>query len=161
QNTADAAALAAAMDLSGTDDPATVRTNGRNSAQTVAVANLGNENAATFNSQRDVTFGRQTWNASSGKYVTQWGDAYTPYNVVKVTASRTQQGPIGAAPGADQRLPLFFAPVLGINNADVNATAVATFQPRDIMLVLDYSGSMSYDSRFMRKDLLGQATIEN
>lgn len=36
----------------------------------------------------------------------------------------------------------FFAPVLGANQYNMQASAVATFQPRDIMLVLDYSGSM-------------------
>lgn len=161
QNAADAAALAAAMELSGTDSPQTVRTNGRSSASAVANANLGPEQSVIFNANRDVQFGRQAWNPTTQSYTFQWGDQYTPYNVVRVIASHQQQAGVGSAPGADQRLPLFFAPVLGVKNADVGASAIATFQPRDIMVVLDYSGSMSYDSRFMRMNLLGRTTIEN
>lgn len=44
-------------------------------------------------------------------------------------------------------LPFFFAPVLGSDNFEVTAEAIAMYQPREIMLVLDLSGSMSDDSR--------------
>jgi len=38
--------------------------------------------------------------------------------------------------------------------------SVATCQPRDIALVLEYSGSMCYDSQFRSINLLGQPAIE-
>ena len=40
------------------------------------------------------------------------------------------------------------------------AKAIAIYQPRDIALVLDYSGSMCYDSQFRNIYLLGQTAIE-
>ncbi|MDA1053481.1 MAG: VWA domain-containing protein [Planctomycetota bacterium] len=53
----------------------------------------------------------------------------TPLNAVKVVADRNNA-------------PLFFGNVLNQHAFNMQASAVATFQPRDIMLVLDYSGSM-------------------
>jgi Mg-chelatase subunit ChlD len=46
---------------------------------------------------------------------------------------------------------LFFAPVLGINNASIRAVAIATHgggAPRNIMLVLDVSGSMRKEGKW-------------
>lgn len=42
-----------------------------------------------------------------------------------------------------QNAPLFFGQVLRNTSFDMQASAVASLQPRDIMLVLDYSGSMN------------------
>jgi len=162
QNNADAAALAAAQELSGVDDPATVRTNARQAAYDVVVANVGgNANNANFDPAQDVVFGKLSWNSGTQSYTYQWGDQYTPYNVVKVFARRQLRPP---APGSqavlDQRLPLFFAPVIGESKASLETNAIANFQPRDIMVVLDFSHSMCYDSQFYRLDLLGRASIE-
>lgn len=55
---------------------------------------------------------------------------------------------------------LFFGGVLGKGTFDGTAQAIATYQPRDIALVLDYSGSMCYDSQFRNISLLGKAAIE-
>ncbi|MDZ4782883.1 MAG: VWA domain-containing protein [Planctomycetia bacterium] len=55
---------------------------------------------------------------------------------------------------------LFFARVLGRDNFDAAAESIATFRPRDIMLVLDYSASMNDDSEFKSFSLLGQAAVE-
>ncbi|MEX0820108.1 MAG: VWA domain-containing protein [Pirellulaceae bacterium] len=52
-----------------------------------------------------------------------------PLNAVRVVADRTD-------------VPLFFGKAFNRQAFDMRASAVATFQPRDIMLVLDYSGSM-------------------
>ena len=38
---------------------------------------------------------------------------------------------------------------LGKDSFDLQSTAIAMYQPRDIMLVLDFSGSMSDDSQFV------------
>ena len=43
-------------------------------------------------------------------------------------------------------LPFFFGRVLGRNTFDLQSSAIAMYQPRDIMLVLDFSGSMNDDS---------------
>ncbi len=56
---------------------------------------------------------------------------------------------------------LFFARVLGRDNFDAAAESIATFRPRDIMLVLDYSASMNDDSEFQSIATLGRATVED
>lgn len=58
--------------------------------------------------------------------------------------------------------PLFFAKVLGQNTFNLTAMAVAQYQPRDIVLTLDLSGSMNYDStwRGFRENGLSQAYVE-
>jgi hypothetical protein len=56
--------------------------------------------------------------------------------------------------------PLFFAPALGTDSFDLSAEAIAMFQPRDIMVVLDYSSSMNDDSELKQSEALGQAAIE-
>lgn len=58
-------------------------------------------------------------------------------------------------------MPLFFAPVLGTENFSVSASSVATYRPRDIVVVLDYSASMNDDSELKSMDALGQSAIED
>mgnify|MGYP000371466788 CR=1 FL=1 len=53
-----------------------------------------------------------------------------PLNAVKVVSDRVDT-------------PLFFGKIFNQHDFDMRASAIATFQPRDIMLVLDYSGSMN------------------
>jgi Flp pilus assembly protein TadG len=162
QKNADAAALAAAQQLSGTLDPSTVRANACLAAQNVYIANVGGNAAhAYFDPNQDVLFGQSAWNSQSQTYTYNWGNQYTPYNVVQVFGRRIvrQPDPNYNYP-LDQRLPLFFAPVLGQNSASIQTSAMASFMPRDIMLVLDFSHSMCYDSQFYRLGLLSQSQIE-
>jgi Mg-chelatase subunit ChlD len=49
--------------------------------------------------------------------------------------------------------PFFFAKIFGQQMFDVQAQATANFRPRDTMLVIDLSGSMSYDSQLDRSNL--------
>jgi len=151
-NAADASALAAAMEMTAAN-PGDVLTNVEQAALEVAAANpAGDYEGVQLNpADGEVEVGRRTWNQSTGEFDYLWGAAATPYNVVKVTASRG---------GADS-LPLFFAPVLGHNTADLRVSAIAGFQPRDLMLVLDYSGSMNDDSELKSIDKLPQADIED
>ena len=156
QCAADAAALSGAMELSGTDDPALVRANAnREIIQTAAMYRAGDRSSVTIDPAADITFGKLVWNATSQNYSIQWGLDATPYNVVKVRAMRTTSA------GGDNRLPLFFAPAIGSQNADVGAEAIATFQPRDIMVVLDFSGSMNDDSCLGAISKLGRSAVES
>ena len=156
QCAADAAALSGAMELSGTDDPALVRTNAnREIMQTAAMYRAGDRSSVTIDPAADITYGKLVWNATSQNYSIQWGLDATPYNVVKVRAMRTTSA------GGDNRLPLFFAPAIGSQNADVGAEAIATFQPRDIMVVLDFSGSMNDDSCLGAISKLGRSAVES
>ncbi|MBA4018997.1 MAG: hypothetical protein C0483_17650 [Pirellula sp.] len=68
-------------------------------------------------------------------------------NAIRVIANANQQ-------------PLFFGNAIGSSNFSVRGTSIATYQPRDIGMVLDYSGSMAYDSQFRNINLLGQSAIE-
>lgn len=163
QNNADAAALAAAQELSGVDEPAAVRVAARQAALDVVIANSsGNAANANFVPDQDVVFGHVTYNSQTQTYTYQWGDQYVPYNVVKVFGRRQTRPPDPLTQVVvDQRLPLFFAPVLGESKASLETFAVATFQPRDIVVVLDFSHSMCYDSMFYRLALMGRTAIEN
>jgi len=58
-------------------------------------------------------------------------------------------------------MPLFFARVLGQDTFQISASSVAMYQPRDIVLVLDLSGSMNDDSEFGAINALGQASVED
>ncbi|MBI2825229.1 MAG: VWA domain-containing protein [Planctomycetia bacterium] len=57
--------------------------------------------------------------------------------------------------------PLFFARVLNTNSFNATAQSVAMHQPRDIMLVLDFSASMCYDSQFRQIPTLGRSLVES
>lgn len=56
--------------------------------------------------------------------------------------------------------PLFFARVLGRDRFDTTAQSIAVYQPRDIMLVLDFSGSMNDDSELKSISTLGRDAVE-
>lgn len=156
QSAADSAALSGAMELSGTDSPSVVRANVREAVLAMgALHRSGERSSVTFDPINDITFGKVVWDSQAQKYQYFWGESYTPYSVVKVRAMRT------SGSGANNGLPLFFAPVLGSNYADVGAEAVATFHPRDIMLVLDFSASMNDDSALRAINTLGRTYIEN
>ncbi len=156
QAAADAGALAGALELSGIEEPATVRANATAAIlETAALHKNGNQSTVTVDPSTDITFGRMSWNSSLNKFKIDWGDSFVPYNVIKVRAMRI------SSVGGDNRLPLFIAPVLGSRHADVGAEAIATFQPRDIMMVLDFSGSMNDDSCFGAIGKLGRSYIEN
>jgi Ca-activated chloride channel family protein len=117
QRSADAGALAGARDL----------INGRSdaiaSAQQFAQLNDAGTHHLT-NGEVQVEVGH--WDKDSLLFQK---DA-EPLDAVKVTSQR-------------QNAPFFFGKALGHSNYTTQATAIATAQPRDIMLVLDISGSMA------------------
>lgn len=162
QKNSDAAALAAAQQLSGMLDAATVRANAETAAYNAVVANVGGSpQNAYFNSSQDMVFGQVTYNAQNSTYTYNWGNQYYPYNIVQVFGRRELRPPDPVTGQVlDQRLPLFFGPVLGDGAATIQTSAIATFAPRDIMLVLDFSGSMCFDSQFYRLGLIPQSQIE-
>lgn len=161
QSIADSAALSAAMELNSSNDAAVVRTNAYNAARDIAaMQSAGGQSQFYVDESQDLQFGRMDWNASTQTYTYSWGNQYTPYNVVKVTARCDQRPSANGAPGANQQLKLSFAPVMGQSYAAVSASAIASFQPRDFALALDFSGSMNDDSTFGAISKLGQSNIE-
>ncbi len=57
--------------------------------------------------------------------------------------------------------PYFFGRIFGKSTFAVSGQASATYQPRDIVLVLDYSGSMNDDSELGSISVLGRTTVES
>lgn len=57
-------------------------------------------------------------------------------------------------------VPAFFGRVLGREKFQIRAESVAIFQPRDIMLALDFSASMNDDSELSAISALGKDAVE-
>src|SRR4051794_15457016 len=58
-------------------------------------------------------------------------------------------------------MPFFFGKVLGKDTFTISSSATAMFQPRDIMVVLDYSASMNDDSTFASIGKLARSVVES
>ena len=131
----DAAAKAAAQELSRTQDIRTAIRVGSN----VAAANTVNNTPLRL-SDSDFTFGRSVEDTGSGKFV--FRNSGIPTNSVQVVGKRIN----GSLDGA---VPLFFGNIFGVPTFQPEATAVATFIDRDVVLVVDRSGSMLEDGKFI------------
>ncbi len=81
-----------------------------------------------IDSEINVEMGR--WDDDSRSF----SPGSNPFDAVRVTASRGD-------------VPSFFAGICGYNEFQIQASAIATFEPRDIMLVLDLSGSMNDEDK--------------
>jgi Mg-chelatase subunit ChlD len=131
QATADSAALAGASGLTYSQQEARLRATeyaGKNIVDGTPVALLPG----------DIEIG--LWDAATHVFTPVSPSSQVAPHAVKVIAHRSQDH--GTA------VDLFFAKVFGKNTADVSASAVAVFGSRDIVVVLDYSGSMCTDSHF-------------
>ncbi len=137
QAAADAAALAAAQRLVG--DPS-----GKKSA-----VELAREAAEEFSAMHnawgnkiqlgsgDIVFGRSAYNPNTQKFT--FRQANNGLDSVRVTTRRSRDSAAGA-------LALSFANVFGISHTNLQAQAAAVLIPRDIAVVIDLSGSMTWDS---------------
>lgn len=128
QGVADAAALAGVRELVA-DDLA----GARNKAVEIVSSNSVVGSPIAVDMADDIEFGR--W--ESGSFTA----AQTGANAVRVTVRMTHDSPNGA-------LPLYFAPILGIDAINVEVTGIATLANIDLMLVLDRSGSMDDDTQY-------------
>lgn len=150
QNACDAAALAAVMEIShAAQNAAPGVTNIDAYALQQArlkAAEVAAYNGAYVDPQTDVEFGQRTIDATGAQHI-EWGGA--PANVVRVTARKDNPD----LTAADAQLSLFFAPVLGHDSALVTTQAAAFIEPRDIVVVHDFSRSMNYDSWFSAEAL--------
>ncbi len=146
QNAVDSAALAAAMEITNAvenappeePDPTAYA---REQAKVMAV-DVAALNGVFIDPDIDVTFGLRSYNPATEQFEVQWG--VSPANAVKVRARRSN--PDTSQP--DGQLPLMFAAVFGDDSVRMESEAVAYIEARDISVVLDFSGSMRFDSLF-------------
>jgi len=171
QKTADAAALAAAQEIiasvesasndatspGGPDDINSISI----SASKAMAEKVAEMNGVYIDPDRDVAFGRRVFNEDTQTFEIVWGEPpYTSgasFNVVQVTCRR--DNPDTTKP--DSVLELFFAPVNGTKSAAISASAIAFVEARDIVSILDFSGSMNYDSALRSIDTFGRTALED
>lgn len=134
QNAADAAAMAAARTLNGDS------TTSNNSAQVPANATaamtanyvLGSAIAGT---SLTTQIGRYTYNSTNQRFEGQFpGPSTENLSMVRATVSANVQSSMA------------FSKVLNFTSPNVQAIATAAHRPRDVAIVLDYSGSMRFGS---------------
>ncbi len=142
QAMADAAALAAAGQMSG--EAGSTLDDARDAAGASVAENAANGFRGELNPTGDVEFGRATYNASKKTY--EFGPGGPTYDAVRVTTRRAGQG----------SLAMNFATIFGISEVQLNAQATATLTPRDMVLVVDLSGSMVYDSVLKRNRVIAE-----
>lgn len=121
QVAADASAMAAAGEMGGGQTNATAK------AKAIAALNTaGGSTDFVALADSDIVYG--VWDSTAKTFTAN----STSANAVKVTARR--------------QLPLFFAPTFTNKTTNVQASAIALCNPRDICFVIDLSGSMNNDT---------------
>lgn len=140
QAMADSAALAAASQLVG-DANTDIEYNARVAAEEFGGRNKAAGSYGGISISSDVEFGKAVYDPSTERFVFNSGDS--PVDAVRVTARRSE----GSLNGP---LQLMFANALGRATTNLEAQAAATLVPRDMMVVIDLSRSMLYDSRLKR-----------
>jgi Mg-chelatase subunit ChlD len=102
-------------------------------AQTWAAKNTAAGQAVALVTSEDVELG--VWEKDTASFrVIPENSTETP-SAVRVTCRRTS--------ARGNSLKLFFAPLLGVDEADLTVSAIASAKSRDYMVVIDCSGSMT------------------
>lgn len=155
QNAVDAASLAAAQEITAAVYAAGQGQGSANiDANSIAVtqakamaAQVAAANGVYVNPEVDVRFGKRGYNAGSNSWPIEWGA--TPYNVVQVIARRTGDN----VAASDGQLPLAFGWAVGRSKVPIQTSSTAFVEARDLVIVLDFSGSMNYDSNLVESNL--------
>jgi hypothetical protein len=138
QNAADAGALAGCRQLN--NKPTAVA---NDSALAVSAARATVQNNSFLTTQltstniTDTTVGVYRYDTTSQKFAASFPasrNAGESWTAMRVTLAANQ--------------PTFFAKVFGVNTMPAAAQAVAVHRPRDVALILDFSGSMQFGSQF-------------
>ncbi len=138
QNAMDAASLAASQEIVGAVEEAGEQQGGVDvDANSIAIQNarqvaveVALANGVTIDPQNNVAFGKRVYDEASDTWPILWGEA--PFNVVAVS---------GELP-----IDLSFGWAVGKDSVTLQASSTAFVEARDMVLVLDFSGSMSDDS---------------
>jgi hypothetical protein len=148
QAAADVAAMAGARSLNGVlpQDLTTANANAKGAAGAINV--LGQPVPA---SGVAVSHGTYRYDTVAQKFTPQFSlNAGELYNLTQATVNL--------------QIPTTFASVLGISTLNVSATGTAAHRPRDVAIVLDYSGSMNNESDLWNNESYldnGQAAPNN
>lgn len=140
QGAVDGAALAAAQELQIAPDGSQDQV--IDAAVDLASLNEVDDNGLSLNRRSDVEIG--IWDEVSSTFTPYSGNNLSLANAVRVTGELN-----GERQNAVQ---LFFAPLLGENTHNVRSSAIAVIgrqRMRDVMLVIDCSGSMSSYNRMV------------
>lgn len=164
QNGVDAAALAASQEITAAIHEAGQGNGGAAiDANSIAVqaarqmaADVAEANGVYVDGDTDVYFGKRGYDEASNTWPIEWDVA--PYNVVRVVARRTNADDLEAPDG---ELPLAFGWAVGRESVPIETSATAFVEARDLVLVLDFSGSMSDDSELRSIGTFSQADIED
>jgi Flp pilus assembly protein TadG len=151
QNAADTAAMTGArtIDGSSTQNVASAPKNAVNAAMQNKVLNQNvTANLSSISTSDSVTYTSGNVTVQLGSYEYTYNDSNpskeqfdaqfprtdttAPYSAVRTTITGQSN--------------LTFARVFGLSTANIQATAVAAHRPRDIMIIMDLSGSMRFQS---------------
>ncbi len=149
QNAVDAAALAASQEITAAIHAAGQGEGSANvDANSIAVqaarqmaADVALANGVFVDPAADVFFGKRKYDEATDSWPIVWGDS--PYNVVRVVARRNNPDDLEAPDG---EFPLAFGWAVGRHSVPLTTSATAFVEARDMVLVLDFSGSMNDDS---------------
>lgn len=147
QNAVDAAALAASQEITAAVYEAGQQGGSPGDANSIAIsqarlvaADVAARNGVFIDPDTDVSFGKRGYDAASDSWPIQWGAA--PFNVVRVAARRDNSD----LEAPDGEFPLAFGWALNKESVPITTSATAFVEARDLVLVLDHSGSMNDDS---------------
>uniref|UniRef100_A0A7C2JYA9 VWA domain-containing protein n=1 Tax=Schlesneria paludicola TaxID=360056 RepID=A0A7C2JYA9_9PLAN len=147
QSATDAAALAAAMEISNAIAKAGPNVSDvfayamqEASAEAASVAEL---NGVYVSAAGDVEFGFRHLDAN-GNPTIDWNAGASQVNVVKVTARRDNAD----MNAPDGRVAGLFSKVFDPDGTALTTHSIAYIEPRDMVVVHDFSRSMNYDSYF-------------
>jgi hypothetical protein len=105
---------------------------------------------AVQTSKVTIQVGRYVYVGANQRFEGQFpGPATENWSMVKATV------------GADVGGNLAFSRVFGFNGGNIQATATAAHRPRDVAIILDYSGSMRFGSLVRNDPFAGSATSNN
>ena len=162
QNAVDAAALAAAQEISAAvyaagqgQGSAHVDANSIATVQARAMAQqVAEANGLYIDPNSDVRFGKRVFNPANNTWPIQWNAS--PYNVVQVNGRKTDED----VTAPDGQLPLAFGWAVGRSKVPITTSATAFVEARDLVVVLDFSASMNDDST-LGVSRLSQTQVES
>lgn len=146
QSTADIGALSGARTFNGLTG--NNKSAAEDQARSACLNNIILSKALTSSNISAVRSGVYRYDTTAARFA---ADFTTPpgtnesYGAMQVQISSTQ--------------PTYFGRVMGVNSMQVGATATAVHRPRDIAIVLDFSGSMKFSCEFNYPSISGTTPI--